>query len=96
MLGTIGEYIVDSANTENNIVDLILQQEKNLGNEYLPNPFILKKVGIKSDSTCSILINKHVFNLSAGEPLEIGYNMMDVYKLQSQTVGPKLVIRYLY
>ena len=44
MLGTIGEYIVDSANTENNIVDLILQQEKDLGNEYLPNPFILKKV----------------------------------------------------
>ena len=96
MLGTVGEYIVDSANTEDNIVELIEQHEIDLGFKYLPKPFVLKKLGVKSDSTCELQVNKHTFNISAGEPLEIGYNMMDVHTIKSATVGPKLVIRYLY
>lgn len=96
MLGTVGEYIVDSANTEDNIVELIENQQTELGLNYLPKPFVLKKLGVKSDSSCELLINKHTFNISAGEPLEIGYNMMDVHMIKSNTVGPKLIIRYLY
>ena len=96
MLGTVGEYIVDSANTEDNIVELIEKQQTELGFNYLPKPFVLKKLGVKSDSSCELLVNKHTFNISAGEPLEIGYNMMDVHTIKSNTVGPKLIIRYLY
>ena len=71
MLGTCGEYIINSANTDDNIVDLIKQNETGLGLKYLPKPFILKKLGIKSDSTCKIQINKHTFEISANEPSRI-------------------------
>lgn len=96
MLGTCGEYIVASTNTTDNIVDLIKQNEVDLGFKYLPNPFILKKIGIKSDSTCKIEINKHAFELSPNDSLEIGYNMMDISSIKSQNSGVKLIIRYLY
>lgn len=96
MLGTVGEYIVESTNTEDNIVELIEQQQLDLGFEFLPQPFLLKKLGIKSDSTCELLINKNVFVISENEPLEIGYNLMDVYNIKSNTAGIRLIIRYLY
>lgn len=97
MLGTVGEYIVDSTVAGENIVNTIESYEKDTLNiKYLPVPFVLKKLGIKPESDCEIKINKHTFKLSANEPFEIGYNMMDIAVIESVDAGVKLTLRYLY
>jgi hypothetical protein len=97
MLGTCGEYIVGSTNTTDNIINNIKEYELGLGaNITLPSPFIIKKIGIKADSECSISLNGRNFTIEANDTLELGYNVFDVKSIVAQTEGVKLIIRYLY
>lgn len=95
MLGTCGEYIVNSSNTVDNIINKIKDYEARLGVNP-PNPFIIKKIGIKVDKNCVLNINKRTFNLEANSTLEFGYNVFDITSIIAQTQGVKIIVRYLY
>jgi hypothetical protein len=98
MLGICGEYIVENTNTVDDIVDKIKEYELSLGmNNALSHSFVIKKIGIKSNSDCTIKLNgNRLFNLKKNEPLEFAYNVFYVTSLIAQTQGVKLIIRYLY
>jgi hypothetical protein len=97
MLGTCGEYIVSSTNTTDDIINNIKEYESGLGvNIALPSPFIIKKIGIKTNNECLISLNGRNFIIEANSTLEFGYNVFDVKSIVSQTEGVKLTIRYLY
>jgi hypothetical protein len=97
MLGTCGEYIVDSTNITDDIINNIKEYELGLGsNIALPSPFIIKKIGIKADSECSIKLNGRNFTIEPNGTLEFGYNVFDIKSIVAQTEGVKLTIRYLY
>lgn len=95
MLGTCGEYIVNSSNTVDNIVDKIKSYELSLGVK-TPSPLVIKKIGIKVDKECVLKINKRNFNLEANGVLEFGYNVFDITSIIAQTQGVKIIVRYLY
>lgn len=97
MLGTCGEYIVNSTNTTDDIIDKIKEYEVGLSsNVVLPSPFIIKKIGIKANNECSIQLNGRTFVIEANSTLEFGYNVFDIRSIVLQTEGVKLTIRYLY
>lgn len=96
MLGTVSEYIVNSSNTTDNIVDLIKAQEMQQSPSLVPNNFLLKKLGILSDTDGSIYINNKLLTLIKNQSLELGYGLSDVYSIKANTSGMKLIIRYLY
>lgn len=97
MLGTCNEFTVTSTNITDNIVDVIKEQELNLGRNLASlSPFVIKKIGIKASKHCEIKINKSTFVIEANEPLEFGYGVFDVTSIIAQTEGVKLTIRYLY
>lgn len=96
MLGTCGEYIIDSTNTTDDIINKIKEYESGLGLNTLPTPFIIKKIGIKANGECSIKLNGRTFVIEANGTLEFGYNVFDVKSIIAQTEGVKLTIRYLY
>lgn len=98
MIGTCGEYIVNSTNTTDDIINKIKEYELSLGGvNSLTSPFTIRKIGIKSESDCTIKINRNrLFTLKKNEPLEFAYNVFDVTSLIAQTQGVKLTIRYLY
>lgn len=91
MLGTCGEYIIDSTNTTDDIVELIKTSES-----ITYSPFVIKKIGIKCESDCEVKINDKSFNLTANEPLEFGYDIWDILSIVAVTTNVKMVIRYLY
>ena len=95
MLGTCGEYIVNSTNTTDNIIDKIKDYELSLGFK-TPTPLIIKKIGIKVDKDCILNINKRTFTLEANSTLEFGYNVFDITSIVAQTQGVKIIVRYLY
>ena len=97
MLGTCGEYIINSTNTTDDIADKIRDYELGLGsNVALLSPFVIKKIGIKANSECSIKLNGRSFVIEANNTLEFGYNVFDIISIVAQTEGVKLTIRYLY
>ena len=97
MIGTCGEYIIDSTNTTDDIIDKIKEYELSLdSNIVLPSPFIIKKIGIRPNSDSAIKLNGRVFNIKGNETLEFGYNYFDITSIIAQTEGVQLVIRYLY
>lgn len=97
MLGTCGEYIIDSTNATEDIADKIREYELKLGsNIALLSPFVIKKIGIKANSECSIKLNGRTFIIEANGTLEFGYNVFDIMSIVAQTEGVKLTIRYLY
>lgn len=96
MLGTCGEYIVESTNTTDNVVEKIREYEVGLGFNTIPSPFIIKKIGIKVSAECILKINGRDFNLEENGTLEFGYNVCDIRSIIAQTKGVKMTIRYLY
>ena len=96
LLGICGEYIVNSTNTIDNLVDKIKEYELELSTDTLPSPFILKKIGIKADSDCIVKINNRNFTIKENEALEIGYGLCNICNVVAQTDGVGLTIRYLY
>jgi hypothetical protein len=96
MLGTCGEYIVESTNTTDNVVEKIREYEVGLGFATIPSPLVIKKIGIKVSAECILKINGRDFNLEANGTLEFGYNVCDIRSIVAQTEGVKLTIRYLY
>jgi hypothetical protein len=96
MLGTCGEYIVESTNTTDNVVEKIREYEVGLGLNTVPSPLVIKKIGIKVSAECILKINGRDFNLEANGTIEFGYNVCDIRSIVAQTEGVKLTIRYLY
>lgn len=91
-----GEWIVSSSNgTTDDVIPLIREQEIALSTLKDYGTFIIKKIGIKVDSDCVLLINgNREFNLKADEVLEFGYGMFDIYSLKVDRSGVGMVIRY--
>ena len=90
-----GEFIINET-TEDNVVSLIREQEVDLGLNDVPKNFIIRKLGIKTDTDCSVLINGRQFLIGAGEALEFGYDSIKVNSIVFKTVGIKAVVRYMY
>ena len=90
-----GEFIINET-TEANVVSLIQEQEVGLGLNDVPKNFIIRKLGIKVDADCSVLINGRQFLIGAGEALEFGYDSIKVNSIVFKTVGIKAVVRYMY
>ena len=90
-----GEFIINET-TEDNVVSLIQEQEVDLGLNDVPKNFIIRKLGIKVDADCSVLINGRQFLIEAGEALEFGYDSIKVNSIVFKTVGIKAVVRYMY
>ncbi len=90
-----GEFIINET-TSDNVVSLIKEYEINLGLNAVPNNFIIRKLGIKVDKDCDILINGRSFSTSVLEPLEFGYDSIKVDNIIFKTPGVKAVIRYMY
>lgn len=96
MLGICGEYIIESTNTTDNIVDKIKKYEMQFSSNNLPTPFVIKKIGILVEADCTVKINGRPFIIKQDSPLEIGYNIMDIFSIVSDTSNVKLTVRYLY
>lgn len=96
MFGTVGEYVVNSSNTSDELVDLIKEQELAANPKLVPSHFLLKKLGILSASDGEIYINDKLFTLMKNKSLEFGYGLTDVHSIKCNTAGIKLIIRYLY
>lgn len=90
-----GEFIINEA-TSGNVVSLIKDYETNLGLNAVPKNFILRKLGIKVDTACDVLINGRSFSITALEPLEFGYDSIKVESIVFKTPGVKAIIRYMY
>jgi hypothetical protein len=90
-----GEFIINET-TSDNVVSLTKEYEINLGLKAVPNNFIIRKLGIKVDKDCDILINGRKFSITALEPLEFGYDSIKVESIVFKTSGAKAVIRYMY
>ena len=90
-----GEFIINETNSEN-VISLIREQEVDLGLNDVPKNFIIRKLGIKVDTDCDVLINGRRFSIGALEPLEFGYDSIKVNSIVFKTVGIKAVVRYMY
>ena len=90
-----GEFIINET-TSNNVVSLIKEYETNLGLNEVPKNFKIRKLGIKVDNACDVLINGRNFSIAALEPLEFGYDSIKVDSIVFKTLGVKAVIRYMY
>ena len=90
-----GEFTI-SSNTDENIVQAIKDYELNLKLNEVPEKFVLRKLGIKVDTTCTVAINYRDFALNAKEPLEFGYDSIKVDSIIFKTPGVNAVIRYMY
>ena len=90
-----GEFIINETDLEE-VVSLIREQEVDLGLNDVPKNFMLRKLGIRVDTDCVVLINGRPFSIDAGEALEFGYDSIKVNSIVFQTVGIKAVVRYMY
>ena len=90
-----GEFIINET-TSDNAVSLIKDYETNLGLNEVPKNFKLRKLGIKVNNACEVLINGRTFSMTADEPLEFGYDSIKVDSIVFKTLGVKAVIRYMY
>lgn len=90
-----GEFIIAETSSEN-VVTAIKEYEIGLGLNDVPKNFMLRKLGIKVDTTCEVLINGRTFSLAAAEPLEFGYDCIKVNSIVFKTTGVSAVIRYMY
>lgn len=95
MIGTVGEYIIETTSSATELVAAIKTYEETLGLNTLPSNFVIKKIGIKPSDACTVTINGREFVVDKGETLDFGYGMIDVYSLYISD-GVKAVIRYLY
>jgi hypothetical protein len=90
-----GEFIINETTSEN-VVSLIKEFEEGLGLNEVPKNFMLRKLGIKVDTACDVLINGRQFSITALEPLEFGYDSIKVNSIVFKTTGISAVIRYMY
>ena len=90
-----GEFIIDETTSEN-VVLAIKEFELGLGLNDVPKNFMLRKLGIKVDTACEVLINGRKFSMAAAEPLEFGYDCIKVNSIVFKTTGVSAVIRYMY
>ena len=96
MLGICGEYVVNSTNTTDDIINEIKDYETELALNTLPSSFEIKKIGIKANGECVLKLNGRPFIIEANDVLEFGYNVFKIKSIVAQTEGVKLTIRYLY
>ena len=90
-----GEFAINET-TYDNVVNLIKNYEIELGLNDIPNNFVIRKLGIKADATCTVEINGHDFLINTDESLEFGYDSIKVHSIIFKTTGIKAVIRYMY
>lgn len=90
-----GEFIINET-TPDNVVSLIKEYETSLGLNDVPKNFVLRKLGIKVDNACEVLINGRKFLISELEPLEFGYDSIKVESIIFKTSGLNAVVRYMY
>lgn len=90
-----GELVINGT-TSDDVVMTIKEKEIELALNKVPEKFFLRKLGIKVDAACEVLINGRPFSLSANEALEFGYDSIKVNNLVFTTPGIKAVIRYMY
>ena len=90
-----GEFIINET-TSTDVVSLIKEYEVSLGLNEVPKNFKIRKLGIKVDNACEVLINRRIFSMTAEEPLEFGYDSIKVDSIVFKTLGIKAVIRYKY
>lgn len=90
-----GEFIIDKTTSED-VVTAIKEYEVSLGLNNVPEKFVLRKLGIKTDTTCEIVINGRSFSIAADEPLEFGYDCIKVESLTFKTTDIRAIIRYMY
>lgn len=97
MYRVYGEYDVTNAKSDlGNIVDAIKDYELECDLNPVPNTLILKKLGIKVDTTCEITINGRDFSVNANEALEFGYDTISVNSIVFKTPCNNAVVRYMY
>lgn len=82
--------------TSENVVQVIKDYELSLGLNEVPEKFVLRKLGIKTDAACEVSINGRIFTMNAKEPLEFGYDSIKVDSLIFKTTGINAIIRYMY
>lgn len=90
-----GEFILKGTTSEN-VVPKIREFEVELGLNQVPEKFIIRKLGIKVDTRCEILVNGRSFLVDEKEPLEFGYDSIKVDNLVFKTSNVNAVIRYMY
>lgn len=90
-----GEFIIKGATSEN-IVPKIREFEVELGLNQVPEKFVLRKLGIKVDTHCEIIINGRSFLVDEKEPLEFGYDSIKIDSIIFKTPGVNGVVRYMY
>jgi hypothetical protein len=90
-----GEFIINETNSEN-VVSAIREYEVGLGLNNVPKNFMIRKLGIKVDDACDVIINGRKFSIAAAEALEFGYDSIKVDSIIFQTTGISAVIRYMY
>ena len=91
-----GEIQVISGEGLNNIVQEIKDYEISLDLNPVPDKLVLRKLGIKVDTTCDIAINGRDFSVNNKEPLEFGYDSIKIDSIIFKTAGVNAVIRYMY
>ena len=90
-----GEFILNGTTSEN-VVTKIREFEVELGLNQVPEKFIIRKLGIKVDTRCEVLVNGRGFLVDEKEPLEFGYDSIKVDSIIFKTTGINAVIRYMY
>lgn len=89
-----GEY-KENIPANADIVQAIKDHEIGLGLNAVPDKFVIRKLGIRAESGCNVIINGRPFSIAAQEPLEFGY---DCIKVESLTFDKQVsaTIRYMY
>lgn len=90
-----GEFTISST-TGDDVVQAIKDYELNLNLNKVPDKFVIRKLGIKVDTACTVAINCRDFALNAKEPLEFGYDSIKVDSIIFKTPGVQATIRYMY
>ena len=95
MIGTVGEYIIESTSSTTEIVADIKAYEKTLGLNTLPSDFVIKKIGIKPSDSCTVTINGRPIVVDKNDTIEFDYGIIDISSLYISD-GVKVAIRDLY
>ena len=90
-----GEFNI-TGTTNSDVVQEIKDFEVSLGLNKVPDNFVLRKLGIKVDAACEVIINGRNFSINAKEPLEFGYDSIKVNSLVFKTAGINAIVRYMY
>jgi hypothetical protein len=90
-----GEFIIKETASDN-VILAIKDYESGLGLNAVPKNFVIRKLGIKVNTDCTVSINGRDFLVSSKEPLEFGYDSIKVNSIVFKTTGVSAVIRYMY